>query len=281
MGLMNHRPVSFALLGFAAAALLAVAAAVPGCANSGGDSIFAGLVDLPPTPGEAARDMFNPFDADKRRAAVAALSASHFGGEEEYVRAYRLLITDEDATVRAAVVRALGLHGSVEDVDLLAPRLDDEAEAVRWEAGQALQKIHNPAALPQLTRHTIAQHETSVDVRIACARALGQYAEPRVVDALIGALNDPDFGVVHAARGSLRTLTGQDFGHDAAKWLAWSKENPERLFEQQQQYTWKPFGKPPSTFEKIQFWKDREPVAPRRPVGADADAEEKDDDMAS
>lgn len=276
---MNDRPTT-ALLGFAVAGLLVAAAGVlPGCAR-GGDSIFAGLVDMPPTPGEAARDMFNPFDPDKRRAAVAALSASHFGGEEEYVRAYRLLITDQDATVRAAVVRALGLHGSVEDVELIAPRLEDEEEAVRWEAGQALQKIHNPAAVPQLTKHAIAANESSVDVRIACARALGQYATPHAIDTLIGALNDSDYGVVHAAQGSLVTLTGHNFGNDAAKWLAWSKENPERLFEQQQRYTWEPFNKPPSTLEKIQFWKDRPPVEPRRPVGADAQ-DEPDDDMAS
>ncbi len=249
---------------------------VAGCSSNSAksDNPVAAIIGsmMPPTPGDAARDMMNPYDADRRRAGVAWLSSATFGGEDVYVRTYRLLITDEDSTVRAAATRALGLHGEAKDAPLLAPLLDDRAEAVRWEAAKALQKLHNPAVVEFLIQNTRLTHEDNADVRMACCQALGQYAEPRVFDALVGAINDTDFGVVRAARGALQTLTGYDLGSDSALWLIWQKQNPADLFKEQQEYTWLPFDKPPTTMDKIQFWKERKIVEPQRPTGLEVGA---------
>lgn len=224
---------------------------------------------MPPTPSEAAKDSLNPFDADRRRNGVAWLSSAPFGGEEVYVRTYRLLLTDEDSTVRAASVRALGLHGVVDDVDLLIPLLDDSSDFVRWETAKALQKIHNPKAIDPLIKHTRLSLEEVADVRMACCQALGQYAEPRVFDALVGALNDTDYAVIRASRGALKTLTGYDLGSDSTLWLIWQRKNPGALFKERQEYTWLPFEKPPTTLDKLQFWKDRPVIEPQKPVGVE------------
>ncbi len=244
--------------------------ALCGCATSGAsDNPVVALLNsmAPPTPTQAAHDMVNPFDPDKRRNGVAWLSSAPYGGEEVYVRTYRLLLTDEDSTVRAAAAHAIGLHGQVQDAEPLARLMDDRAEAVRWEAAKALQKIHNPKAVDALIKHTRPAQDENADVRMASCQALGQYAEPRVFDALVGALADNDYSVVSAARGSLDTLTGYELGTDASLWLIWQKKNNDKLFASRREYTWKPFEKPPTTLDKLQFWKERKKVEPQKPTG--------------
>lgn len=245
-----------------------------GCTSSGADgTLVSDLVEplLPPTPGQAARDAFNVYDPDRRRNAVALLAASPFGGEDPYLRTYRLLIDDPDSTVRGAATQALGLHGKVDDVALILPRLKDDAPFVRWEAAKALQRIHNDAAINPLLE--TLRNDEDADVRLAAADALGQYATPAVFDALVGALIDRDYGVVSAAGNSLRTLTGYDGDNDPVTWLAWGEQRPGELFRNGRQYTYTPYQKPPGIMKKMQFWTD-EPPAPRiAPEGLEAAAE--------
>jgi hypothetical protein len=64
--------------------------------------------------------------------------------------------------------------------------------------------------------------ETDHDTRQAAASALGMYADPRVLKALIYALSDDDLAVSRTARESLRTLTGNDAGNEPKDWEAWA-----------------------------------------------------------
>ncbi|HEX7008479.1 MAG TPA: HEAT repeat domain-containing protein [Phycisphaeraceae bacterium] len=225
---------------------------------------------MPPTPAQAARDAFNVYDADLRRRSIALLAASPFGGEEPYVRTYRLLIDDPDATVRAACAQALSLHGGPQDAQLIIPLLRDSTAFVRWEAAKALQRIHNPEAVTPLIQ--ALRTDEDADVRMAAAHALGQYAAPAVVQALIAALNDDHFGVAQASLASLRTLTGQALGPDGRQWLAWADQHAGEWFAHQRPYTYQPYYKPPGLLDKMQFWRDHEPPAPRPPIGLDAEA---------
>lgn len=253
-------------------ALAALALALPGCGSDGSSdgTILSGVLDplMPPSPGEAARDAFNVYDPDRRRAAIANLSAAHFGGEEPYLRTYRLLLDDPDPTVRAACVKALGMHGSVADAKLLIPQLSHEAAFVRWEAAQALQRIHDPAAVGALL--TALKDDGDADVRMAAAEALGQYPEARVFDSLVGALVDRNYGVVQAAGQSLRTLTGQPYGHDPAPWVAWSNQHRNALFAGQRTYSYQPYTKPPGLLDKAQFWRDQDKAPRQIPAGIEA-----------
>ncbi|WP_200761548.1 HEAT repeat domain-containing protein [Poriferisphaera corsica] len=248
-----------------------------GCsASSSGNPILDLLSDfMPPSPKEAALDLFDIYDADKRRRAVALIAASPFGHEEPYVRTYRVMLgrgsegqvlpVDDDATVRATCAKALGMHGTVEDAELIAPLLKDKVSYVRWQAAQALQRIHNPIAVQPLIE-TLRMDEDS-DVRQACAAALGQYPQPLVYDTLVGALSDPNYGVVQAAHQSLRTLTGQQFTSQGEAWIKWGSENRSTLFIDQQMYQFLPYQKPASIIDKVRFWKEREEVQPKLPIG--------------
>lgn len=235
-----------------------------GCTMNQGP--VAALIDkvTPASPREVAADAFD-VDPDVRRTSVAQLSASPFGGEEPYLRLYRLLVTDPDDTVRAACVKALGSHGTAEDADRILARLDDKAEMVRWEAAQALQKIHHDKAVDPLMKTLIDDEDA--DVRQAAALALGQYPERAVFNALVQALEDPQFVVAAAARQSLGTLTGYDFGTDISLWLTYAEEHPETMFEQQRRYTWVPFDKPPTFMDRVKFWEPDVKPTPRPPAG--------------
>jgi hypothetical protein len=224
---------------------------------------------FPPSPGQAAREAFNVYDADVRRKSVARLSAAPFGGEAPYVKTYRLLLDDPDPTVRAACAHALGLHGEVEDADRLILRLKDDTTIVRWEVAKALQKIHNPRAIKALIEALAT--DADPDVRMSAATALGQYPDMSVFNALVGALEDQNYSVIVAAREALRTLTGQDFGNSGADWLAWARDSREHVFAERQSYTWTPYVAPETWWEAMQVWKaDVPPPAPRRPTGEDA-----------
>lgn len=245
-----------------------------GCAVDGNDDASL-LTDFArsaqsTTPGEAAREAFNRYDPDTRRKNVTLLAQAPFGGEEVYLDLYRLLLEDPVPTVRAACARALGRHGTPADVERLEPLLTDENGFVRWEAAKSMKKLHNPAAIDSLIERL--NEDDDLDVRMACARALGQYPRPRVFDALVGALDDPEFGVSRAAADSLRTLTGQDFDRDARAWLAWSREHRRSLFEQGKLYTYQPYAGPPHFLyrllvDPVIFWSDPEPPEPRVPTG--------------
>lgn len=253
-------------LSLATLALLALAG-LSGCSKNPITSVVETFT--PTTPAEAVRDTFNPFDPDRRRHGLALLASSDFGGDELYVRTYRTLITDQDATVRAVAVQALGLHGTAEDALKVAPLLDDESEVVRWEAAKSLQKLHHKDAVVPLSKSMRTENEVEADVRQACASAMGQYATVYAFEALINTLNDSDFGVVRAARDSLLTLTGQDLGSNPTAWVNWSKDNKDQLFAQKREYTWKPFETRPSLIQRMQFWKDQEKPQPRKPAGLD------------
>jgi len=268
MNVARHR--SYIRASALSATLIAAATLAPlvGCGNRPGSGDFLGdAIDsvTPPTPSEAARDAFNVYDADKRRRSVALISGASFGGEPPYLRMYRLLLTDVDPTVRAACVRALGIHGTVEDVPELVIALQDDVSFVRWEAAQALQKIHSPEAIEPLI--TALREDADADVRMASATALGQYPTPGVFQALIAALDDTSFSVAIAASDSLQTLTGQELGTDPRQWIAWSKQNAESLFDEREQYTWQPFHRERGLIDRtLMFWKKRPAPEPREPT---------------
>lgn len=229
--------------------------------------MFADFVQslMPPSPSQVAREAFNVYDADLRRRSVSLLSSSHFGHEEPYLRMYRLLIDDQDPTVRAACAHALGLHGTTDDAPVLIALLRDDTGFVRWEAAKALQKIHHAdAAVPLMN---VLAHDLDTDVRIAAAQALGQYPTRPVFNALVGALTDHNFAVVQSAAESLSLLTGQDLGTDGGPWLDFSYAHSADLFTDRRQYTYMPYQEPPGKLDKIKFWDKPEPVLPQTPVG--------------
>jgi hypothetical protein len=249
--------------------------ALVGCegnrASDSSESVF-DLLPAPPTPAVAAAWMFDPYDPDKRFRGTLLLANAPFGGAPEYVKGYVMHLSDSDSSVRAAAALALGRHGSPEHVPLILPLLTQEDRLCRLSAVRALQRLHNPVAVGPLIDATDSRKESDADVRAEAAVALAQYPQPRVLQALIAALGDDRLAVTAAAAQSLRTLTGQDFGDDRARWFDWAAAASEP-FAGQRPYTYPVFARDKSWLEHIPFWPPPPNEEPARPVGLPPPAE--------
>lgn len=233
---------------------LAMALVLPGCkAGGGAKSNSRSIMSLvsPPTPQEAAAWAVDPYDADKRQRGILLLANASWGGAPVYVDLYEAALEDGDHGVQASAIKALGLHGRPDQAEAIAEKLaTSDDRMVRWEAARALQRLHNPEVVETLIARLDPREEEDYDIRASAATALGQYAENRVLDGLMGALDDPSLLVNVAATEALATLTGQDFGDDVRAWLAWSKET-EDPFAGRQAYIYPVFYRKPSFLESI------------------------------
>jgi HEAT repeat protein len=69
-------------------------------------------------------------------------------------------------------------------------------------------------------------HDTSVDVRIAATKALGEMNDPQAVPILAVALEDPDPALQFSGVEAMRMATGKDLGNDVNRWREFAK-NPD------------------------------------------------------
>lgn len=229
-----------------------------------------------PSPGESARMAINPYNADDRYRGTLLLANSTFGGEPVYIELFEDATTDKVPNVRAAGVRGLANHGRPEHVETIIGLLEDDHEMVRLEAARALQRLHNPIAIAPLVERVTVDYdfgetgvivlEPNAEVRAACADALGQYAEPRVLAALLTALTDPDLVVNTNAANSLSTLTGEDFGLDRRAWADWYRGS-DRLFAGRTQYFYPAFSRDRFLIEYIPFLPQPPNEPSTRPIG--------------
>ncbi len=254
-----------------AAAIAAPLVLLAGCGaldnvKPGAKSIF-DVVKPTETPAEAADMALDQYNPDSRYRGTLLLANATFGGSDVYVELYEDAAHDDDAGVRWAGVRALGVHGSPDHAPLLIERLIDEPDRlVRAEAARSLQRIHNPIAVDALMLAIRQDAEDEPEVRAAAAHALGQYAESRVVQALIAALNDPALVVNHSTLQSLRTLTGQDFGLETRAWLDWV-DSTDDLFAARTPYTYPAFQRDKRWMEFFPFVPQPPNETPSTPVG--------------
>ena len=240
-----------------------------GCSTIGDDLSDLGDSLTPVSPPEAARMMVDPYDPDNRRRGTVLISNSPFGGSDAYLTLYRDRAKYEtDPLVRAASLAALGRYGQPEDGPLIAASLSHEKFQVRWEAAKALQRIHNPDVVRDLLR-VIANIDEDVDIRIAAAIALGQYPQDRVFQGLVAALDVSQLAINVAARQSLETLTGQDFGFEATDWLRWYSRTTGP-FANQQEYLFPTYSREQSFFEKLAFWSSPNFEKPAAPAGLES-----------
>ena len=272
-------------IGTAAAGLVwcvAVLWAATGCDTIGQD--FNAFTEelIPLTPPEAARIMIDPHDSDNRRRGVLMISNSPFGGAEPYLEIYRdMVIHERDPLAKAAALAALGRHGVPNDAIIIAASLDHENPQVKWAAAQALQRIHNAAVVADLL-DVLRRGEEQMDTRIAAAEAVGQYAQDRVFQGLVGALDDRELALNLAAAASLQTLTGEDYGLDGRAWLAWYNNAPEP-FAGQREYLYPTYRRDETWLERMAFWSSTTFEQPAPPAGLRPEGERRtyqdDDEM--
>lgn len=148
-----------------------------------------------------------------RQEAIAAASQSEYKIKQEIpepdlrplpVLSDRLL-RDPDALTREVCAQALGYMGSEQAGPVLAQALTrDPAAEVRAAAASALIMIPGTSALAALTQ--AVRSDQAPRVRRFAAEALGWMGDPRAVDALIPAAQDPDEQVRRVAALQLGRL---------------------------------------------------------------------------
>ena len=216
----------------------------------------------------AVMDAGDPWaSADVRRRALSKIVNSTVGGEAVYVSLYRAILREPgtDPTVAAAAALGLAAHGTPADARLVVPLLESSEGYTRWQAAVALQRLHDPDAVPALA--TALAEDDDADARMAAAAALGQYPRRPAFDALLAALDDQDSGVARAALRSLQHITGHTAGDDPAAWLAYADDNVATLFaDAEPARYWKYPGPPPWWVKLLLPWTSRGPV-PITPAG--------------
>ncbi len=220
------------------------------------------------SPAEAAEMATDPYSAENRYKGITLLSSADFGGQPVYLQLYIDSVSDDDASVRGAAIRALGRHGDPEHAPLLIQALEDEDDFVRLEAARGLQRVHSEEAIDPLIEHSDEALEKNADIRAACADALGQYRQSRVVLALISDLRDSRLAVNDRVQHALLVLTGQNFGYDRRAWVDWYNSTDD-IFAGAQPYTYPVFNRKKKIVEYLPFVPPPPNETTGSPVGMD------------
>ena len=167
---------------------------------------------LNPSVGSSAQEQialaFDTEDADRRREGILALSERPGGLAEPYLKAYAVLAEDPDPLVRCTAIGALGRAGDATYLDVIVQALTD--------ADLRVANVHGPEAVKPLRKHAATDPEA--DIRARCVRALGGYRTKPVLDTLVAALDDEEYGVRYTARQTLAAMTGEDAAYDRRAW---------------------------------------------------------------
>jgi hypothetical protein len=220
----------------------------------------------PPTPGEAARWAFDPYDSENQRRGITLLGGTDWANTESYLALYRDSVRERrDPLVKAAAIDALSRHGEPSDAEIFAQCLKDKSPQVRLAAAKGLQRIHNPVVTSAMCSRLIDEGEEA-SVRTELAIALGQYPSDDVFQALAASLDARELSVNLAALDSLHLLTRQDFGLDRPLWLSWYRST-KTPFRKELRYLFPTFQRSKGFWDYVVFWSPLVFERPGVPVG--------------
>ncbi len=191
------------------------------------------------TEGDVARTLEISLEApsaDARRGALERLKDSRFVNHKTVLDACDVIArTDASPSVCCAAIAIVTESDRPKSIDTLLDLLTPPAnntvgtvDRVRLDAIRGLDtKIRQGLVPAEKLEAVVAKvsgllhNDRSRDVRVAAARLLGGIASRESLVALIGGLNDADFGVVYHSEQSLMHLTGVTHRHDARAWQTW------------------------------------------------------------
>ena len=172
-------------------------------------------------PNTFVRMMEDKNSPDARRIGINRLVEYDFAQKAPYTDRYRQIAqSDPDDLVRATALRALNRSRDRSATDLFITALKDPNDLVRLEGAKALIHVPDPKSSDVLTA-IVNRPDENRDVRIAAAEALKHYANIDVARALVGRLNEREFGVAYQSRRSLKSMTKKDLGYDQSAWLSY------------------------------------------------------------
>jgi HEAT repeats len=191
----------------------------------------------PPNPFLVLRDS---QDGDKRARALRALHEPkpNGGTQQDQEAVVKILTTaassEKQPLCRLAAIQALSSFKDPRAVEGLTQAFynagafpPDTATIIRCQALTALGRTKNSAAVELLARvvheppaeGTDLERQQTVDIRIAAARALGNFNRPQASEALLQVLRtEKDVALRDRAAESLQVCTGKNHPADAKAW---------------------------------------------------------------
>jgi HEAT repeat protein len=179
-------------------------------------------------------------DGDERAKALRALQEPkpHGGTDAEQDAIVKILTTavvsERQPLCRLAAIQALGHFQDPRAVPALVDAFyqantfaPETITVLRCQALTALGKTGNPAAVELLARvvreppaeGTEQEKQQTLDVRIAAARALGNFSHHQATEALVQVLQtEKDVALRDRAHESLQLVTGEKLPPDAKAW---------------------------------------------------------------
>ena len=165
-------------------------------------------------------------DVDTRVATVFALGALH---DPASVPTLKKALKDPDLKVVKAALEGLNLLQTPDISQSLLEGLSDSREEVRANSASALGGFHDSASSQALAQ--AIHKDPSTKVRLAAVGALSNAGGFGAFATILGLLKDPHSSaeMKEKAAAALQSMTGQDFGEDAARWAGWWEHNKASL----------------------------------------------------
>jgi HEAT repeat protein len=171
-----------------------------------------GLIELPTAEAEEPlKVLLSDEDESVRLAAIGAL---HKLGRKEHSQELISALGSADRKIRSDALMILGRMGDKSAIDVIRPLLEGEPiESVRLQAAEALVLLGDHNALPKLQ---LWQYSTNSQQRVFAVQLMGQVEPPPDFTAdLLQAMDDPNQLVQLQAARSLGRL-GQQAGYGKA-----------------------------------------------------------------
>jgi HEAT repeat protein len=151
-----------------------------------------------------------------------------------------LVKDDPNPLIRRKAIRVLSAFRGPTAVEGLRAATGDADSQVRIAAIHAWRDRGDDEAVRVLAN--LVGSDMDQNVRMAAARGLAAFRDPRAAEALAIALEDRDPALQYTAMQSLRLSTGRDYGNDMGLWQAYLRgENPpepERSFFAERLFRW-------------------------------------------
>jgi len=149
-----------------------------------------------------------------------AVGGAHTFWNPGLVPALMPLLKDPEPRVRAYAASVLGDRQVKEAIPQLVRMLDDSSNHCVKSVAYALTKYKTDETLGALIKK-VKDTKASPAHRRATATALCYTKSPKVVEALIVALEDRVDPSSSRIQYTLKEITGENYGRNAAKWRAW------------------------------------------------------------
>src|SRR3990172_2553859 len=162
-------------------------------------------------------------------AAVSLLGLNLLDAQEPLIKILQDRKENED--VQVSIIKAFGFTRDDRATDILIDLLDSESIPIQTAASEALGTLKTRISIKKMSE-AMLDHQTSLNVKMLLAKALGNTNNRDAVEPLIKMLAINDRGLREVAKKSLEKITKQADDNDPAWWKEWWVRNKSKTREQ-------------------------------------------------